>query len=255
MMAAMKAPIPSGQLTIVPANHASCDDLAAIFGTTDYPGQCQCQHFKIANRFWRDSTQEQRTAMLREQTACGDPGAMATRGLVAYFDGEPVGWAAVEPRTAYPTLRTSRVVWSGRNEDKGDDRVWSVTCFVVRKGYRGRGITYALARAAVGFARERGAEALEAYPMITQPDKEITWGEVHVGARQVFEEAGFEEISRPTARRVVMRIDFGKQPAALSRGVAARGGPGDHHSPQPAGLGRTPCQRQCPGTGRDTPSQ
>jgi hypothetical protein len=30
-----------------------------------------------------------------------------------------------------------------------------------------------------------------------------------VGARQVFEEAGFDEVSRPTARRVVMRIDFG----------------------------------------------
>jgi hypothetical protein len=29
-----------------------------------------------------------------------------------------------------------------------------------------------------------------------------------VGARQVFEAAGFEEASRPTVRRVVMRIDF-----------------------------------------------
>jgi hypothetical protein len=37
---------------------------------------------------------------------------------------------------------------------------------------------------------------------------EITWGEVHVGTRQVFEDAGFEEVSHPTVRRVVMRIDF-----------------------------------------------
>ncbi|MCW2879939.1 MAG: family N-acetyltransferase [Sphaerisporangium sp.] len=44
--------------------------------------------------------------------------------------------------------------------------------------------------------------------MITHRGKEITWGEMHVGARQVFEDAGFEEVSRPTARRVVMRIDF-----------------------------------------------
>jgi hypothetical protein len=65
-----------------------------------------------------------------------------------------------------------------------------------------------LARATIDFARERGGRALEAYPMITQPDKEITWGEVHVGARQVFEDAGFEEVSRATLRRVVMRIDF-----------------------------------------------
>jgi GNAT superfamily N-acetyltransferase len=146
--------------------------------------------------------------MLRAQTACDLPGAAATSGLVAHLADEPVGWVAVEPRTAYPKLRTSRVPWSGRGEDKDDDEVWAVTCFVVRKGYRGRGLTYALATATVDFARRRGARALEAYPMVTQPGKEITWGELHVGARQVFEDAGFVQVSHPTARRVVMRVDF-----------------------------------------------
>jgi GNAT superfamily N-acetyltransferase len=123
--------------------------------------------------------------MLRAQTACGEPNSAATSELVAYVDDHPAGWVAVEPRTAYPKLRTSRVPWSGRDQDKGDDGIWAVTCFVVRKGYRGRGLTCPLARATIDFARERGARALEAYPMITQPGKEITWGEVHVGARQV----------------------------------------------------------------------
>ena len=143
-----------------------------------------------------------------EQTACGDPAAASTSGLVAYVDGEPAGWVAVEPRTAYPKLRTLRVPWRGRQEDKDDDGIWAVTCFAVRKGYRGRGLTYLLAGAAVDFARGRGARALEAYAMITQPGREITWGEVHVGARQVFAEAGFTEVSHPTVRRMVMRIDF-----------------------------------------------
>jgi GNAT superfamily N-acetyltransferase len=111
-------------------------------------------------------------------------------------------------RTAYPRLLRARVPWVGRAEDKADDGVWAVTCFVTRKGFRLRGITYALARATVDFARQRGARALEAYPMITQPGKEITWGELHVGSRNVFDEAGFTEVSRPTLRRVVMRIDF-----------------------------------------------
>ncbi len=182
--------------------------MQAIFGTTDYAGLCQCQRFKVVGWIWRDSTQEERIAMLRAQTACGDPDAAATSGLVAYVDDEPAGCVAVEPRTAYPKLRTSRVPWSGRDEDQGDDGIWAVTCFAVRKGYQGRGLTYPLARATIDFARERGARALEAYPMITQPGKEITWGEVHVGARQVFEDAGFEEVSHPTVRRVVMRIDF-----------------------------------------------
>jgi len=207
MMRAMVEPISPEQLTIVPANEASWDDLAAIFGTTD-AGQCQCQRYKVRGWIWRDSTQVERTEMLGTQTASGDPDAATTSGLVAYAEDEPAGWVAVEPRTAYPRLRTSRVPWSGRDEDKGDDGIWAVTCIVVRKGYRGRGLTYPLALATIDFARERGARALEAYPMITQPGKEITWGELHVGARQVFEDAGFEEVSRPTVRRVVMRVNF-----------------------------------------------
>lgn len=200
-------PIRPDQLSIVPANQASWADIAAIFGTSD-PGRCQCQRRKVVGWIWRDSTQPERTAMLREQTACGDPAATTTSGMVAYVDGEPAGWVAVEPRIAYPKLRTTPVPWRGRDEDKDDDGVWAVTCFVVRKGYRGRGLTYPLAEATIGFARARGARALEAYPMITQPGRTITWGELHVGARQVFEDAGFKEVSHPTLRRVVMRIDF-----------------------------------------------
>jgi hypothetical protein len=65
-----------------------------------------------------------------------------------------------------------------------------------------------LVRAAVDFARERGARALEGYPMITQPGREIMPVELHVGSRSIFADAGFAEVSHPTLRRVVMRIDF-----------------------------------------------
>lgn len=208
MTAAARPPVTDGQLEIVPANEASWEDLAAIFGTADYPSRCLCQRFKVTGWLWRDTTLAERAAMLRAGTRCGEPGAAATSGLVAYVDGEPAGWVAVEPRTAYPKLRGLRVPWAGRDEDRDDDGVWAVTCFAVRKGYRGRGLTYPLARAAVDHARGRGARALEAYPMETQPGKEITWGELYVGAVQVFADAGFAEIHRPTLRRVVMRIDF-----------------------------------------------
>ena len=118
---------------------------------------------------------------------CGDPESGTTSGLVAYLDGEPVGWCAVEPRSAYPRLlRDCRVPWVGRAEDKTDDSVWAVTCFVTRAGFRRRGVSRALARAAVDFARERGARAVEGYPMITEPGQEITWGELHVGSRSIF---------------------------------------------------------------------
>ncbi len=203
-----REPITAAQLTIVPANKASWADLQTIFGTADYPSKCYCQRFKTRDCHWSSMSDRERQNALREQTHCDNPRARTTTGLVAYLDKDPVGWVAVEPRTAYPRLLRTRTAWSGRQEDKADDSVWAVTCFVTRKGYRKRGITYALAAATVNFAREKGARALEAYPMIALPGQEITWGELHVGSRQVFADAGFTEVSHPSPRRVVMRIDF-----------------------------------------------
>jgi len=193
---------------IVPANEASWEDLQAVFGTRGLAARCQCQWFKFRDFQWKSVPAEQLAERLREQTSCGVPGAAATSGLVAYLDGEPAGWCAVEPRAAYPRLLRTRVPWTGRAEDKADDGVWTVSCFVTRAGYRRRGVSRALAAAAPGFARERGARAVEGYPMITQPEQEITWGELYVGSRGIFADAGFAEVSRPTPRRVVMRLEF-----------------------------------------------
>ena len=201
-------PISAAELTVVGANQASWADLQAIFGTTGSPGHCYCQYFKVRDRDWRSFTDQERRDRFREQTNCGNPESRATSGLVAYLDDEPVGWVAVEPRTAYPRLLKMRTVWSGRQEDEADGNVWAVTCFVTRRGYRKRGVSYALAAATVEFARQHGARALEAYAMETEPGKDLTWGELYVGARQVFAEAGFTEISHPSPRRAVMRIDF-----------------------------------------------
>jgi GNAT superfamily N-acetyltransferase len=194
-------------LKVVPANQASWRDLQAIFGRRGDPSRCWCQRFKMApGESWANVGAAQHAFRLRTQTRCGHPESETTSGLVAYLDGEPVGWCAVEPRTAYPRmLRNNRVPWEGRSEDKADSSVWAVTCFVTRTGFRRQGIAYALAREAAEFARQRGARAVEGYPMIT---KNALLGELHVGTRGMFAAAGFTEVIQPSVRRVVMRIEF-----------------------------------------------
>ena len=210
MAAGKKRVRTDGAISVVPANEASWNDLKTIFGTRGEASVCQCQRYKLQPReSFGKVPVAVRADRLRRQTRCGHQDSRTTSGLVAYLDGEPVGWCAVEPRPAYAgLLRVYRVPWIGRTEDKADDSVWSVTCLLARAGYRRRGVSYALARAAIDFARARGACALESYPMITRPGEEITWGELHVGSRSVFAAAGFTKVSRPTPRRVVMRIDF-----------------------------------------------
>jgi GNAT superfamily N-acetyltransferase len=192
-------------ISVVPANEASWEDLQTIFGTRGRASTCQCQRYKLRPReSFASFPTEERAQRLRQQTDCGHPESGTTSGLVAYLNDEPVGWCAVEPRTAYAgLLRNNRVPWGGRAEDKTDSGVWRVTCFFTRVGFRTRGISRALARAAVDFARERGARAIEGYPMTT---KNVIPEELHVG--NVFANAGFTEVSRPTLRHVVKRVDF-----------------------------------------------
>ena len=84
-------------------------------------------------------------------------------------------------------LRNQKVPWSGRDEDKQDCTVWAITCLFARAGFRRQGISRALILAAVRFARDRGARAIEAYPMTTSHaiDEEL-----HGGLLTTFLDAG-----------------------------------------------------------------
>jgi GNAT superfamily N-acetyltransferase len=197
---------PDAEITVRPGNEASWADLQAVLGTRGAAARCQCQRYKLRPReAFASFPVEDRAERLRRQTDCGHPGSGTTSGLVAYLDGTPVGWCAVEPRTAYiGLLRNNRVPWVGRAEDKADESVWAITCLFTRTGYRRRGVSKALALAAVDFARTRGARAVEAYPITTS---DVIAEEMHVGLPSVFLAAGLAQVSRPTPRRVVMRID------------------------------------------------
>lgn len=197
----------SAEISVLPANETPCEDLQTVFGTRGPASRCQCQRYKLEPReTFAAVPAEIRADRLRQQTACGDPGSKVTSGLVAYLAGEPVGWCAVEPRANYAGLvRVYKVPWLGRAEDPADDSVWAVTCLLTRSGHRRRGVSRALARAAVDFARDRGARALEGYPMTTPA---TLTEELHVGTYDTFAAAGLREVSRPTARRAVMRIEF-----------------------------------------------
>jgi hypothetical protein len=190
---------------IVPANEASWDDLQAVL--TGTAQRCQCQRQRLGDRVWWRMPVTARAALLRDETACGDPDAERTIGILAYQGDEAVGWCAVDRRSVYRRLRGSPVPWKGRTEDKDDDDVWAIACIVVRRGHRRQGLTYPLVAGAVVHARARGAKAIEGYPLETN-GKEVIWDEMSVGPLGPFLAAGFREVAHPTLRRRVVRLDF-----------------------------------------------
>ena len=189
---------------IVPAHRAAAEDLDAVMRDGGDAHGCRCQWFKLPQREWEATGREERARALVAQAGCGRPDARETSGLLAYLDGEPAAWVAVEPRRAYPRLRTARIPWASRDQDKDDAGVWAVTCFVVRRGFRGRGLAKALAVAAVGYAREHGATAVEGYPQAGDASE----SSLYVGSIGIFAAAGLTVVSRPTPGRAVMRLDL-----------------------------------------------
>ncbi|MFJ9107616.1 GNAT family N-acetyltransferase [Streptomyces sp. NPDC102283] len=127
-------------------------------------------------------------------------------GVLAYDGDEPVGWAAVAPRSDTSFAR-------GRTIPHVDDLpVRSLWCIRVRPGHRGKGISRELISGAVEFARAHGAPAIEAYPL-DSGDAKVDLTMAYPGIRKNFERAGFTHASDTTSvlarhPRVLMRLDL-----------------------------------------------
>jgi len=137
-------------------------------------------------------------------------------GLLAYVDGQPVGWCAVEPRENLPGLARSRIL------APVDDRpAWSVSCFFVARDWRRRGLTVLLLRAAAQYATRSGAAVLEGYPKDPASDEladAFAWN----GLAAAFRAAGFREVARRAPTRPIMRLELA--PAAAGRPGTRRPG-------------------------------
>jgi len=181
-------------IEVLPATPERWPDVRTLFGKSGACGGCWCMWWRRTHsEFERRKGDRNRDAM-RKIVKSG-----ATPGLIAYTDGEPVGWCSVAPRGEFPRLERSRIL------KPVDDRdVWSVVCFFIDKDHRGTGVSTALLRAAVDFVRERGGTIVEGYPVEPKKDR---MPEVFAfyGFASTFRKAGFTECARRSETRPIMR--------------------------------------------------
>lgn len=197
-------------LRVVPVTEAPWDDVRTVFGTRGDPSTCWCQFFKVDAAAWKAPNH----AAAFEQSLCEQvDAARASRsagpGVIAYLGSdasgwEPVGWAAVEPRPFYPRVLSGRMMPGTAESNPDDAGVWAITCFVVRVGFRRRGVAAAVLGGAVDEARRGGARVVEAYPVDTGGQK-VSSADLYHGPLSAFEAAGFEVTGRPVEGRAVVR--------------------------------------------------
>jgi len=187
-------------MEIRPLSADRLGDLGDLFGTNAVTAGCYCMWFLVPVKECHAGWGEPNRRAFESFAAGADPPA----GLLAYRDGEPVGWCALGPRSRYARMLRSRLL-AGR-EPAEDDGVWLVPCLFVRRTARRQGITVALLQAAVGLARAAGITAVEGLPYADGARRSP--GDAFVGVAAMFRASGFTEVRPVSKVRVLMRHDL-----------------------------------------------
>jgi GNAT superfamily N-acetyltransferase len=171
-------------------------DFEHLFGPRGACGGCWCMFWKLRGKAFDENSGEPTRQMQKSYVESG-----AIPGLLAIDGDGPIGWIAVEPRSAYPKLAHSRILKSVDDLD-----VWSVTCFFVAKQVRRQGLTVELLKASVDYVREQGGKIVEGYPVDAKKDMPAPF--VYTGTAVAFQKAGFIEVARRSETRPIMRYSI-----------------------------------------------
>lgn len=187
------------ELTFYPLTSERWIDLEKLFGEQGACDGCWCMWWRLKRSQFMQQKGERNKMALKNLVDSGE-----IPGILAYANGEPIGWCSIAPREVYASLNRSRVL-----KRVNDELVWSIVCFFIAKPFRGLGLTEKLLKAAIEHARKHGATIVEGYPI--EPKKgRVPDAFAYTGLASTFRKVGFFEVIRRSETRPIMRYIIGK---------------------------------------------
>lgn len=185
----------TADLTFEPLSRKNWALFTDLFGERGACGNCWCMYFRLDKAEFTEGKHNDGNKNAMKQLVWDN---MPT-GLLGIYQGRAVGWLAFAPRADFPKLARSRV-----HKPIDELPVWSVTCFFIDKDFRRMGVSVAMLRGLIDYAREQKIEVIEAYPTI--PTQEVlpdsfAW----IGLYKSFEKAGFKVVDRTSKSRPMVR--------------------------------------------------
>lgn len=166
-----------------------------LFGAKGACGNCWCMSFRLDNRSFEEGKIENgNKESMKELVHSGLP-----TGILAFYDDIPVAWSAFAPREDFDKLSRSRV-----HKPIDDKKVWSIPCTFIAKDFRRLGVSVALLKGVINYAKDKGIHIIEAYPTIPTQDKlpdAFAW----IGLYKSFEKAGFQIVDQTSKNRPMVR--------------------------------------------------
>jgi len=186
------------KLKVRPLTPEDWSTIESLFGEKGACAGCWCMWWRspFGGKKFKERLGETNRKDFRKLVKSGE-----AVGLLA-FDGErAVGWCSIGPREDFPYLERSRVL-----QTDWKPGTWSVTCFFIPSGERGKGVATSLLAGAVKLARKLGAKEIEGYPVAVRPDgKKLAAAFAWTGVPSLFEKGGFEPLERDEDRVVYRR--------------------------------------------------
>ena len=165
-----------------------------LFGLNGACGGCWCMTWRLSKADYDVSKGAGNKARMKDIVNKGE-----AVGVLAYLEDEPIGWCAVAPRERYVRLQKSRAL-----KPIDDKPVWAVSCLYIHKRFRRKGLSAALLKEAIQYARSLGASIIEGYPVEPKNDKMpdvFAW----TGILSSYLKAGFVEEKRNSPTRPIVR--------------------------------------------------
>lgn len=184
------------ELSFHPLTIDQWDDFVSLFGKRGACGGCWCMLWRLPRKQFELQKGDDNKLAMKLIIDSGE-----VPGILAYHNTKAIGWCAIAPRGNYPALSRSRIL-----KPVDDCLCWSVACLFVNKSYRKKGVSTQLLQAAIEYARSKGAEWLEGYPVEPKPNKDIPPAFAWTGIPGAFIRAGFKEVDRRSPTRPIMRV-------------------------------------------------
>lgn len=185
------------KVTHKPLTAARWKDIEKLFGPRGASAGCWCMWWRREKgERWEDNQGDPNKRRFRSLVRRG-----RVSGVLAYVGGEAVGWCQYGPRLDFPALERARTLACDDPE-----RVWSINCLFIARGYRRQGIAEGLIAAAIERMRSEGAEIAEAYPVKVKRGKEIPEAFAYTGLVPSFRRLGFRAVGTRSASRQRMRL-------------------------------------------------
>ena len=182
-------------LTFEPLTTANWHKFVELFGSKGAYGNCWCMYYRLTKVDWtegkaNDGNKDAMHWLVRDNRPTG---------VLGFYEGQAVAWAAFAPREDFSKLGRSRV---HKRIDK--EAVWSIPCLFIDKDFRRQGVSVELLKGVVKYAREMSIGVIEAYPTI--PTKgELPDSFVWTGLYSAYLKAGFEVVDRTSKNRPMVR--------------------------------------------------